>query len=90
MILGAEILRLLLHVLHQVGTVDAFGKAREILHQGGERELAAGFVAADHQRLQIGAGGVDGGRVSGAAGTDDDDVSHGQIFRLARGLEGSG
>ena len=79
MIFGAEMLRLLLHVLHQVGAVDALRESREILHQGGERELSAGFVAADDQRLQIGARGVDGGRIAGAAGTDNDYVSHGQI-----------
>ena len=44
-VLGAEILRLLLHVLDQFRAVDAFGEAREILHQRGERELSAGFVA---------------------------------------------
>ena len=43
--LSAEILRLQLHVLHQVGAVYAFGKTREVLHQSSQRELAAGFVA---------------------------------------------
>ena len=52
------------------------GKSGEILDQGGHRELAARLVAADHQGLQIGAGGVDGGRVSGAAGADNHHISH--------------
>jgi hypothetical protein len=37
--------------------------------------LAAGLVALDHERFQIGACRVKGGGVSGAAGTDDDDVA---------------
>src|SRR5260370_25736684 len=51
----------------------------------GQRELPAGFVAGHHERLQIGAGGIDGRRVAGATGTYDHYVSHGQILRLARG-----
>ncbi len=73
---GAEILRLLLHVLHQVGAVDALRETGEIFHQGGEGELAAGLMPADHQGLEIGAGSVNGGGVTGAPGPDDDDVSH--------------
>ena len=45
-VFGAEVLRLPLHVFHQVGTVDALRKAGEVLHQGGQRKLPAGFVAA--------------------------------------------
>ena len=52
------------------------GKAGEIFHQGGEGKLAAGFMAGNDERLQIGAGGVDGGGVAGAAGTYDYNVSH--------------
>ena len=84
--LGAEILRLQLHVLDQVGTVDALGEAREVLHQSGQRELSAGFVAGDHERLQIGAGGVDGGRVAGAAGTYDHYVSHWSDSQVSTGV----
>ena len=42
---GAEALGLLLHVLDEIGAVDAFGKAGEVLDFGGERKLAADFVA---------------------------------------------
>ena len=73
---GAEILRLLLHVFHQVRAVDAFRKTGEIFHQGGERELAAGLMPAHDQGLEIGAGGINGGRVTGTPGADDDDVTH--------------
>ena len=77
-ILGAEMLRLLLHVLDEIRPVDAFGKAGEILDQRGDGKLAAGLMSADDQRLQIGPGGIDGGSVSGAAGADDHNVSHGR------------
>ena len=75
-VLGAEMLGLLLDVLDQDGAVDAFGKSREIFDQRGERELAAGLVSGDDEGLQIGAGGVDGGGVAGAAGADDDHIVH--------------
>ena len=58
------------------GPLMPSGKAGEILDQGGQGKLPAGLVAGDHQRLQIGARGVNGGGISGAAGADDDDVSH--------------
>ena len=76
-VFGAEVLRLLLHVLHQVRAVDAFREAGKVLHQGGEGKLPAGFMAAHDQRFQIGARGVNGGGIARAAGTDNDNVSHG-------------
>ncbi len=48
-IFRAEAFRLLAHVLDQLRPHDPFGKAGEILHQRGERELAAGLVALDQQ-----------------------------------------
>ena len=72
-------LGLLLDVLHQHGAVDAFGKAREVFDQRGERELAAGLVSGDNQWFQIGSRGIDGGGISGAAGADDDHIMHGNI-----------
>ena len=66
----------------RIGAVDAFGKAGEIFDQRGERKLAAGFMAVDHEGLQVGARGIDGRGIAGAAGADDDDVLHGN-FMLA-------
>ena len=70
------------HALHQLGTVDALGEAGEVLDLGGGRELAArgdaaGQEALEHQRAQVGAGGVDGRGVPGRAGADDDDLFDG-------------
>ena len=72
----AEALGLLLHVLDQVRAVDAFGKAGKVLDLGGERKLAARFMPDDHQRFQPGAGGINRGRIAGAARANNDYVSH--------------
>ena len=73
--LGTEALGLLLHVLDEFGALDAFGPAGEVLDQGGDGELAAGFVAFKDERLEVGTGGVDGGGQAGASGAQDDDVA---------------
>ncbi len=64
---------LLLHLLHQPRALDHVGEARVVLHVGGDGELSAGLDAFDQDRLQHGAGGVDGRRVAGRPRTDDDD-----------------
>src|SRR5579864_3133181 len=71
----AEALRLLAHVLDQLRAKDTVGESGKILDQGGEGELAAGLVAFNNQRLQVGARGVESGGVSGASGPDDDYIS---------------
>jgi hypothetical protein len=49
--LGAELLGLLLHLRHEVGTHDALGEAGEVLDLGGVHELAAGLDRArDEER----------------------------------------
>jgi hypothetical protein len=62
----------------------AGGEAGVVFHLGGEGELAQreraalaivfGDGAFEHQRIEVGAGGVDGGGPAGRAATDDDDV----------------
>src|SRR6185437_12902845 len=76
---GAETLRLLLHVLDQIRAVDAFRKAGKVFHFRGERKLAANLQAFNDNGFQTGSRGVDSGGVSGATGTDDDDVMHGLL-----------
>jgi hypothetical protein len=63
------------HVIDQLRPHDAFGKTGKVLDQRGERQLAAGFVALDDERFQVGARSVKRGSVPGAAGSDDDDVA---------------
>ncbi len=69
--LGAEAGGLLLHVVDELGALDAFGPAGKVFDQRGDGELAAGLVAFKNERLEAGAGGVDGGGESGAAGAED-------------------
>ena len=68
---GAEPRGLLLHVFDQFRSLDAFGPAGKVLHQGGDRKLSAGLVAFQNQRLQTGARGVDRRGEAGAAGAED-------------------
>ena len=72
--LGADMGGLLLHLLHQPRALDHVGKARIVLHVGGDGELAAGLDALDQNRFEHRARGVDRGGVAGRAGTDDDDL----------------
>src|SRR3954465_5854448 len=74
--LRAEARGLPLHILDQLGALNTLRKAGEILNQRGERKLSAGLVALKDKRLQIGAGGVDGGGESGASGAEDHSVTH--------------
>src|SRR4051812_43296975 len=86
--LGAKPLRLLLHVLDQLGALDAVRKSGEVLHQRGERELAAGLMPFDHQWLQISAGSVNGGSQAGAARPEDHNVTDGFVHREIRYIFG--
>lgn len=40
---GAEFFGLRLHPHDEVGSVDAFGEAREVFHRGGRGQLATGL-----------------------------------------------
>ena len=74
--LRAEARGLLLHVLDQFRALDAFRPAGKVFDQGGDGELAAGLMAFEYQRLEVGAGGINGGRQTGAAGAQDDGVAN--------------
>ena len=74
--LGAEARGLLLHVVDELGALDAVGPAGEVFDKGGDGELAAGLVAFEDERLEVGARGVDGGGQPGAAGAQDDGVAN--------------
>jgi hypothetical protein len=70
--LGVEPLRMLAHALHEAGAGQSVRIPRPVVHLGGGHELAALFHARQQQRLAIGTGCVDGGGVTGGAGTEDD------------------
>ena len=65
------------HAVHQVRAGDAVGEARKVFDLGRRHELAAPHAARaqpfKHEGAQPRPGGVDGGRVAGGAGADDDD-----------------
>src|SRR5215467_5632677 len=72
--LGADVLGLLLHLLHQPRPLDDVREARIVLDVGGDRELATGLDALDQDRLQHGAGGIDRGRIARRPGPDDEEL----------------
>src|SRR5260370_582792 len=72
--LRAKPLRLLAHIVDELGTEYAVGKAGIVFHHGGEGELPSGLVAVNHQGLEIGTRGVDRSGKAGATSDDDDDV----------------
>jgi hypothetical protein len=71
---GAEALRLGPELGHHLGPHDPLGVARVVLDVGRVLELASPLEALDDERLEIGASGVEGGRVAGRATADDDHV----------------
>ena len=73
----AEAQRLLAHLVHQFGSGDALAEAGVVLHLGGGHQRAAELGAFEHQRCELSAGRIDGGRVAGRARADDDDVMNG-------------
>ncbi|MGY3586152.1 hypothetical protein ACVIF9_004829 [Bradyrhizobium sp. USDA 4350] len=76
--LGADMGRLLLHLLHQPGALDHIGEARIVLDVGGDGELPARLNALDQDRFEHRARRVDRCGVTGGAGPDDDDLGMGR------------
>lgn len=72
--LGAHMGRLFQHLLHQPGTLDRIAEARIVFDIRGDHQLAALFHAGDQNRFQHGARRIDGGRITGRAGADDQDL----------------
>src|SRR6185436_12580151 len=71
---GPETLGLLAELLHQLRALDAFREAWVVLDVARDHELAARRVATDDDRLEVGAGGVDGRRQARRTRTQDDDL----------------
>ena len=63
---GAELFRLLLHLHHQIRPHDPVGEPRVVFHFGGVHQFPTnGHRTGNNNRAQVGAGSVDGCRVSG-------------------------
>jgi hypothetical protein len=58
---------------HQLRALDAVGIGRPVVDFGRRHQLAALGHAGDQHRLEVGAGGIDGGGVTGGAGTENDE-----------------
>src|SRR6185436_12234418 len=71
---GAEALRLVAELLHHVRPHDPLGEPGVVLDVGRLLQQPAPEEALDHQRTQVRAGRVQGGRVPGRAAAHDDDV----------------
>jgi len=69
--LGFEALGMRLHAAHQVRAHQAVRIPGPVVHLGGGHQLAALLQAGDHDGLEVGARGVDGGGPAGRAGTKD-------------------
>ena len=78
--LRAEPFRLSPHFLHEFRAHDALGKARVVFDFRRRGQLSPGLPAFNEQGREICPRCVDRGCQAGWAGTDDDDVAHGQKF----------
>ncbi len=82
--LGADMLGLGLHLLHQPGALDDVAEAGIIFDVGGGGQLAAGLDALDDDRRKAGARGIDGGGVAGGAGAEDDQAAGNDVAHRAQ------
>ena len=69
--LRADMLGLLLHLLHQPRALDDVGEARIVLDVGGDGELTARLDALHQHGLETRAGRIDGRGVARGSGTQD-------------------
>jgi hypothetical protein len=69
--LGADMLCLLRHLLHQPRALDHIREAGIVLDIGGDHELATRLQPLDQDRVEIGACGIDRRRIAGRARADD-------------------
>src|ERR1700680_4198855 len=75
-VLGAKARGLLAHIFNEFGHLNTIGKAGKIFHRRGQRQLSPRFMAFDHERLEVGAGVVEGGGVTGTSGAHDNDIAY--------------
>src|SRR4051794_14943388 len=82
----SDMLGLLLHLLHQPGTLDDVGETRIVLHVGRDRQLAAGLDAQDQGGVQHGARGINRGGVARRPRADDDNLGVGDLAHREKTL----
>ncbi len=69
--LGFKALGVLTHPLHQRRAGQAVDITRPVVDFSGGGQLTAGLHAGDQKWLEVGTGGIDGGAVTGRAGTEN-------------------
>ena len=82
--LGVEAFGVFQKTLHQVGALNAMHIGWPVVDFGGGHQLAALGHAGDQGGLQVGAGGINGGGVTGGAGTQN------EYFAVLGGGHGEG
>ena len=70
----SEFFCLFLHAEHEIRPHDSFRKAGEVFHFSCCCQLTADLGSRDDKRSQVGPGCINGSCVSGAAGSNDNDV----------------
>ena len=68
---GFEAFGMRFEALHQLRPLHALGVGRPVIHIGGGHQLATLGHAGNQHRFKVGTGGIDGRRVAGRAGTQD-------------------
>jgi hypothetical protein len=69
--LGVEATRVLLEAQHQLGALHAVRVGRPVVDVGRRRQLPTLRQAGNQHRFEVGAGSVDGCRIAGRAGAED-------------------
>ncbi len=85
--LGTDLFCLFLHLVHQPGALDHILVTGIIFDIRGDHQLSAGLQSRNQHGFQIGARGIDCGRVSGRSGTDDQDFG---VMLLGHGASSIG
>ena len=79
---GVEALRVTQHAIHQFRALQALDVARPVVDVGRGHQLAALLDAGNDHRVEIGPGSIDGGRVAGRSGPQDQNPAMFQVTHV--------
>jgi hypothetical protein len=85
--LGLEALGMAAHPLHQFRSLDAVRIAGPVIDIGRGHQLPALFQSGNQDRLEVGARGINRGRVAGGSGAEDQQPA---VFGFAHRLDTPG
>ena len=69
--LRVEAIRVLAHALHQIGSLDPTVITRPVVYVGSRSHLATHLHARDQDRIEVGAGRIDGRRIARRTGPEN-------------------